>query len=143
MTRLLVLAIAYLLGAIPFGYLLVKWKTGADVRTALLHTTTHVAVGNLTAAATLAVAFYAAMFADFQAIAELGSGPLPADVTMRETGEWPRAIIGTPFHVRDTLVDIASVLHLDEVMLVTVVHDHQARLRSHELLANAFNLKPR
>ena len=32
MTALLALAIAYLLGAIPFGYLLVKWKTGADVR---------------------------------------------------------------------------------------------------------------
>jgi glycerol-3-phosphate acyltransferase PlsY len=32
MIQLLVLAIAYLLGAIPFGYLLVKWKTGADVR---------------------------------------------------------------------------------------------------------------
>jgi len=32
MTALLVLVIAYLLGAIPFGYLLVKWKTGADVR---------------------------------------------------------------------------------------------------------------
>jgi glycerol-3-phosphate acyltransferase PlsY len=28
------MAIAYLLGAIPFGYLLVKLKTGADVRTA-------------------------------------------------------------------------------------------------------------
>jgi glycerol-3-phosphate acyltransferase PlsY len=28
----LALLIAYLLGAIPFGYLLVKWKTGADVR---------------------------------------------------------------------------------------------------------------
>src|SRR5262249_2049111 len=27
-----VLAIAYVLGAIPFGYLLVKWKTGNDVR---------------------------------------------------------------------------------------------------------------
>ena len=40
--------------------------------TALLHTTTHVAVGNLTAAATLALAFFAAMFADFQAVAELG-----------------------------------------------------------------------
>jgi hypothetical protein len=26
---------------------------------------------------------------------------------------------------------------------VTVVHDHQARLRSHELLAQAFNLQPR
>jgi glycerol-3-phosphate acyltransferase PlsY len=34
MIPLAVLAIAYLLGAIPFGYLLVKWKTGADVRAA-------------------------------------------------------------------------------------------------------------
>src|SRR5580698_8891941 len=32
MITLLGAAIAYLLGAIPFGYLLVKWKTGADVR---------------------------------------------------------------------------------------------------------------
>ena len=32
MSALLVLAVAYLLGAIPFGYLLVKWKTGGDVR---------------------------------------------------------------------------------------------------------------
>jgi glycerol-3-phosphate acyltransferase PlsY len=32
MMPLLVLPIAYLLGAIPFGYLLVKWTTGADVR---------------------------------------------------------------------------------------------------------------
>jgi predicted exporter len=42
------------------------------VRSALLHTTTHVAVGNLTAAMTLALAFFAATFADFQAVAELG-----------------------------------------------------------------------
>ena len=33
MNPLLALLAAYLLGAIPFGYLLVKWKTGADVRT--------------------------------------------------------------------------------------------------------------
>jgi len=32
MTILLAAAIAYLLGAIPFGYLLVKWTTGRDVR---------------------------------------------------------------------------------------------------------------
>jgi acyl phosphate:glycerol-3-phosphate acyltransferase len=31
-TSILALALAYLLGAIPFGYLLVKWKTGSDVR---------------------------------------------------------------------------------------------------------------
>ncbi len=34
MTALLVLVIAYVLGAIPFGYLLVKWKTGGDIRSA-------------------------------------------------------------------------------------------------------------
>src|SRR5205823_10088254 len=47
-------------------------RRGADVRTALLHTTTHVASGNLTAAFTLALAFFAAMLADFRAVAELG-----------------------------------------------------------------------
>jgi hopanoid biosynthesis associated RND transporter like protein HpnN len=47
-------------------------RHGADVRTALLHTTTHVAVGNLTAASTLALAFFAAILADFKAVAELG-----------------------------------------------------------------------
>src|SRR5215469_7597669 len=34
MNPLLALLAAYLLGAIPFGYLLVKWKTGGDVRRA-------------------------------------------------------------------------------------------------------------
>ncbi len=34
MMPLLAVLIAYLLGAIPFGYLLVKWTTGADVRAA-------------------------------------------------------------------------------------------------------------
>jgi len=33
MNILLAAAIAYVLGAIPFGYLLVKWTTGRDVRT--------------------------------------------------------------------------------------------------------------
>jgi glycerol-3-phosphate acyltransferase PlsY len=32
MTPVLVLLVAYLLGAIPFGYVLVRWKTGRDVR---------------------------------------------------------------------------------------------------------------
>ena len=32
MTPILVLAIAYLLGAIPFGFVVVKWVTGSDVR---------------------------------------------------------------------------------------------------------------
>jgi len=32
MIGLMTVVLAYLLGAIPFGYLLVKWKTGSDVR---------------------------------------------------------------------------------------------------------------
>jgi hopanoid biosynthesis associated RND transporter like protein HpnN len=47
-------------------------RLGYDVPEALRHTAAHVAVGNLTAATTLALAFFAAMFADFQAVAELG-----------------------------------------------------------------------
>lgn len=47
-------------------------RQGMAVRQALLHTTTHVAIGNLTAASTLALAFFAAIFADFKAVAELG-----------------------------------------------------------------------
>jgi len=34
MTPVLALVAAYLIGSIPFGFLLVKWKTGADVRAA-------------------------------------------------------------------------------------------------------------
>jgi hopanoid biosynthesis associated RND transporter like protein HpnN len=47
-------------------------RLGADVPAALKHTAIHVAVGNVTAASTLALAFFAAMLADFQAVAELG-----------------------------------------------------------------------
>lgn len=47
-------------------------KEGLAVQDALLHTTEHVAIGNLTAATTLALAFFAAILADFKAVAELG-----------------------------------------------------------------------
>ncbi len=33
MTEILILIVAYLMGSIPFGFLLVKWVKGADVRT--------------------------------------------------------------------------------------------------------------
>jgi luciferase family oxidoreductase group 1 len=60
-----------------------------------------------------------------------------------ETSEWPRYMVGSPETVRSKLVDVASVLNLDELMIVTIVHSHRARMRSHELLAEAFELKPR
>jgi hopanoid biosynthesis associated RND transporter like protein HpnN len=47
-------------------------RRGADIETALRHTAICVGAGTLTAALTTALAFYAAMLADFQAVAELG-----------------------------------------------------------------------
>lgn len=74
------------------------------------------------------------------AIAELG--PRTAD-SLREMGEWPRYVIGAPERVRSQLIDMASQLGVDELMVVTIVHDHKARMRSYELLAAAFELPSR
>jgi luciferase family oxidoreductase group 1 len=69
------------------------------------------------------------------AIEELSSG---LDPVIFETGEWRRYVVGTPRSVSEQLTSIATELHVDELMIVTVVHDHMARMRSYELLAEAF-----
>jgi luciferase family oxidoreductase group 1 len=75
-----------------------------------------------------------------EALAELG--PRAAE-PVTDTGEWPRYVMGSPDRVRTQLIDMASQLAIDELMIVTIVHDHRARLRSYELLAEAFDLHPR
>jgi len=60
-----------------------------------------------------------------------------------DNGEWPRIVIGEANDVRDRLIDMASVLGAEEVMIVTITHDHEARLNSYRLLAKAFGLTPR
>jgi luciferase family oxidoreductase group 1 len=60
-----------------------------------------------------------------------------------EGSEFPRYTVGTPDSVRDRLIDMASVLQADELMIVTVVHGHRERKYSYKLLADAFGLKPR
>ncbi len=71
------------------------------------------------------------------AAAELSSGGI--DPAIFDTGEWRRYVIGTPETVRTHLDRIAAELQLDELMVVTIVYDHQARLHSYELLARAFD----
>ena len=75
-----------------------------------------------------------------EALAELGPGPDPMPP---ERSEWPRYIVGSPGQVRDRLTAIAEALPVDELMILTIVHDHRARVRSYELLAEAFGLNPR
>ncbi|HEV2990562.1 MAG TPA: LLM class flavin-dependent oxidoreductase [Candidatus Angelobacter sp.] len=74
-----------------------------------------------------------------EAIQELGP---PANRPSSDDSEWPRYFAGAPEQVRDQLTQMATALHLEELMVVTIVHDHQARRRSYELLAQALSLQP-
>lgn len=72
-----------------------------------------------------------------EAIREIGFDPDPIALGF---GEWPRYVYGAPEQVKEQLVRIATSLGVDELMIVTIVHDPAARLRSYQLLAEAFGL---
>ena len=52
-----------------------------------------------------------------------------------------RMVAGTPEQVRGRLLALAAEYGVDEVVVVTITHDPKARLRSYELLAEAFGLR--
>ncbi|HEY5317017.1 MAG TPA: LLM class flavin-dependent oxidoreductase [Solirubrobacteraceae bacterium] len=52
-----------------------------------------------------------------------------------------RAIIGDPGQVRAELESVAAEYGADELMVVTITHDHEARRRSYELIAESFGLR--
>jgi luciferase family oxidoreductase group 1 len=54
-----------------------------------------------------------------------------------------RTIVGTPEKVRAGIEELAAEYLADEVIAVTITYDHDARRRSYELLAEAFDLPPR
>jgi luciferase family oxidoreductase group 1 len=66
------------------------------------------------------------------AAAEMGAEPQPMQV---RSGEWPRYVYGNPELVAETLERIAKEAGVDELAVVTITHDHEARCRSYELLA--------
>ena len=57
-----------------------------------------------------------------------------------EEGEWPRYLVGTPEQVAAQMRSLAEELHLDEVIVNTITHSHEARLRSYTLLAEAMEI---
>ena len=63
-------------------------------------------------------------------------GPAKPDTT-----EFPRYFYGTPDKVRADLLDMAAKLNIGEFVVNTITHDHDARLRSYSLLAEAFDLR--
>jgi luciferase family oxidoreductase group 1 len=51
-----------------------------------------------------------------------------------------RSIVGTPEQVRAGIVDVAAQYGAEEAIVVTITYDHEARRRSYELIAEAFDL---
>jgi luciferase family oxidoreductase group 1 len=54
-----------------------------------------------------------------------------------------RSIVGSPEKVRAEVEQLAQEYGAEEVIVVTITHDHEARRRSYQLLADAFALSPR
>jgi luciferase family oxidoreductase group 1 len=54
--------------------------------------------------------------------------------------EKPRSIIGTPEQVTERMLDLQAQFQADELVVLTVAGSYRARLRSYELLADAFQL---
>lgn len=85
-----------------------------------------------------------------EALRELAAEPpKPLDVPWPITSgaldqpetEFPRYVVGTAARVRDELLRIARELELQELIINTITHSHEARLRSYALLAEAFELE--
>ena len=51
-----------------------------------------------------------------------------------------RAVVGSPTTVRAGLEQVADQYGADELQIVTITHDHTARRRSYELIADSFGL---
>ena len=54
--------------------------------------------------------------------------------------ERPRSIIGSPTMVAERLLELQAEFAADEIVVLTVAASYRARLRSYELLAEAFDL---
>ena len=86
----------------------------------------------------------------FQRMRTGQTGPVPSPAEAVAAGWSPAAplagpmadqlIVGTPETVRERVEAAARAADADEVMVMTIVHEHEARLRSYELLADAFAL---
>ena len=53
-----------------------------------------------------------------------------------------RAIVGSPSKVRAGIEEVAKEYGADEVMIVTITYEHEARKRSYELIAREFGVTP-
>ncbi|MFN8417738.1 MAG: LLM class flavin-dependent oxidoreductase [Anaerolineae bacterium] len=92
-------------------------------------------------------------FSFFRLYAGLPTGalPSPAEVKAYNLTEEQRQLfasirskhfVGSPTTVRAQLADLIRQAQADELMILTMVHDHAARLHSYNLVATEFELQP-
>jgi luciferase family oxidoreductase group 1 len=78
----------------------------------------------------------------FPTVDEALNYPYTDEDKARLRGIRARAFSGTPDKVKERLSGLAAEYGAEELMIVTITHDHAARRRSYELLAKAFGLTP-
>jgi luciferase family oxidoreductase group 1 len=69
----------------------------------------------------------------------------PPEKALRYLAQHPapsgrRRIVGSPDTVRAGIEEVVAAYRADEAIVVTITHDHDARRRSYELIAEAFEL---
>jgi luciferase family oxidoreductase group 1 len=84
---------------------------------------------------------YTGRYAPFPSIEEAESFPYTErDLAIIEHTRG-RTVAGTPEIVREELEALARVYGVDELVIVTITHAFKARVRSYELVADAFGLR--
>lgn len=76
------------------------------------------------------------------AVRQLGALPTRQPYE-KGSGIPPRFIAGTPDQVHEDLTELARDLSVEEVIIQDMMTDHEARLKSYDLLAEVFELAPR
>ena len=79
-------------------------------------------------------------FTPIEAVEKVNVRGLSAELQARLAYHHQRIISGTPDKVKADLTALADSYGIDEVAAVTITHDYDDRLRSYELLADAFAL---
>lgn len=79
----------------------------------------------------------------FPSVEEAAAYPYGAAEQQRIRENRARFFVGTPDLLKTRITALAGEAGVEEVMVLTMAHDHGARLRSYGLLAEAFGLGPK
>ncbi|MBD2716209.1 LLM class flavin-dependent oxidoreductase [Microvirga sp. STR05] len=80
-------------------------------------------------------------YSPIDAVEKANVSALSADLQHRLAYHHQRIVSGTPDKVKAELTALAASYDVNEVVAVTITHDFDDRLRSYELLADAFQLQ--